>query len=234
MTTWLQVLYTTPATDRNTRSHAPSRKELEVSCSAPVPLQLTNFDLIQAFRRALSTLSRTFKVECPQQTRTAGPDMKARFPSCCHTKLLSYRFPSTGASKQTPHTGEHNIGAPDVIQPSPSSENQGWGCSNERATGTACGSYPRAKQSKGNLAVYDRLNLPPLLPSPGGPAAITTNIHQTKARSTNRCTTAAVVDIASPEAQAGQVPVSKPEVPGRGLACNSTKGVKTGATSWTR
>ena len=36
---------------------------------------------------------------------------------------------------------------PDVIQPSPSSENQGWGCSNERATGTACGSYPRAKQS---------------------------------------------------------------------------------------
>ena len=49
-------------------------------------------------------------------------------------------------SKQTPHTGEHNIGAPDVIQPSPSSENQGWGCSNERATGTAYGSYPKAKQ----------------------------------------------------------------------------------------
>ena len=32
------------------------------------------------------------------------------------------------------------------IQPSPSFENQGWGCSRERATGTACGSYPRAKQ----------------------------------------------------------------------------------------
>ena len=126
-----------------------SQKVMKTAIKLDKPLQLTNFDLIQAFRRALCTLSRTFKVECPQQTRELrGRKLKHIFPSCCHTKLLSYHFPLPVPSKQTPHTGEHNIGAPDVIQPSPSFENQGCGCSNERATGTACGSYPRAKQSK--------------------------------------------------------------------------------------
>ena len=79
--------------------------------------------------------------------RIAGPMIISCLNTTCYNgfKCLGTY---TSASKQTPQTKEHIFGAPECIPPSPSSENRGWGCSAERATGTACGSYPGAKQSK--------------------------------------------------------------------------------------
>ena len=83
-----------------------------------------------------------------EDKRTAGAEINARFSLLLPYKAFELSFPIYRCLANKLTIQGNNIGAPDVRQPSPSSEIQGWGCSNERATGTACGSYPRAKQSK--------------------------------------------------------------------------------------